>query len=328
MGPKIEDVKNNIDAFISKITTQGVDVNIGLVTYGEIHSTGPDQDIKKYPITNSVDDFKKYLESIAIDGGGDIPESGLEGIADPANGALSYPLRGDATKQIIMVTDAIVHDNSAAGDKLSSFDINDVADDLKANNIKLTVVSDDRTEIKDQYDKLITPTGGKFIDMNTNFGDKLGAFADDIVGDSGVGYEKDEMPTITLQVGPNQGHDFEVELFDARAVKLGLNNLSLRDRESAEQSLVKIDNAFKIISTQRSKFGAYDNALQHIGNNVQNYSLNITNAESRISDADIAKEMLEVSRLNIIEQAAQSMLSQSMKMQESIANLIEKWQGN
>lgn len=325
MGSKIEDVKNNIDAFISKMSSNGVEVSMGLISYAEVNSSGDDKNIIKYPITSNIDEFKANLNNITVNGGGDYEESGLEGIMDSANGALSYPLRDGATKQIIMVTDATVHDNSTAGDHKSKFDINDVASTLQANNIKLTVVSDDRTDVKNQYDKLITPTGGQFIDMNSNFSDKLGVFADKIIEDSGSLPIVKDMPILNLQVGPNMGHEFKVELFDARAVSLGIKDISVRNPEAAELALQKIDSAIEMVSAQRSKFGAYSNALEHIYNNVTNYNENITSAESRISDADMAKETLTLSKYSIIEQAAQSMLSQSMKMQESIMNLMEKW---
>jgi len=83
----------------------------------------------------------------------------------------------------------------------------------------------------------------------------------------------------------------------------------------------------EVVSKQRSKFGAYQNALEHIGNNVGNYSYNITSAESRISDADMAKEAMEMSKSSIIEQSAEAMEKQSENMSQSIIDLMSKWKG-
>lgn len=90
----------------------------------------------------------------------------------------------------------------------------------------------------------------------------------------------------------------------------------------------KIDKAIDLVSNQRSKFGAYENALEHIKNNIENYNYNITSAESRISDADMAKEIMKMTKGSIIEQSTQSILTQAQKMPESVVDLMNKWQGN
>lgn len=89
------------------------------------------------------------------------------------------------------------------------------------------------------------------------------------------------MPALTLQVGANSGQQFQVELFDARTKSLGIDTI-------------------KVIS---------------IKENVENYNYNITSAESRISDIDMAKELVKMTKNSIIEQSAQSILTQAKKYQ-------------
>lgn len=330
MGGKIATVKNNIDGFINKITGNGIDVNMGLITYGDVNPAQGGDPVVKTALTSDLNSFKSYINNIKLTSGGDANESGLEGIADPANGALSYSLRPDSAKQFILVTDALVHDDSKdgdGGDGMSTFDIDDIATDLKNKGIKLTVVGTNDT--KSQLNRLTDPTGGQYINIDSNFQDELSSFASKILIDAGCQKEIsiDEMPKLQLQVGANSGQQFQLELFDARTKKLGVDDVKIDPIDEAEKSLEKVDKAMELVSSQRSKFGAYQNALEHISKNVDNYGYNISAAESRISDADMAKEILDMSKNSIIEQAAQSILHQAEKMPESVLNLMNSWQG-
>ncbi|MZK49874.1 flagellin [Clostridium beijerinckii] len=132
---------------------------------------------------------------------------------------------------------------------------------------------------------------------------------------------------LILQVGANSGEEFYVDLTDARTKALGIDNISVDPIDEAEKALDAVDKAIEIVSKERSKFGAYQNALEHIGNNVGNYSYNITSAESRISDVDMAKESMEMSKSSIIEQSAEAMEKQSENMSQSIIDLMSKWKG-
>jgi len=76
------------------------------------------------------------------------------------------------------------------------------------------------------------------------------------------------------------------------------------------------------ISTERTKLGGKKNALDHVINNVNNISENLSSAESRITDADMANEMMEFTKYNILKEATQSMLSQAKTMPEQVLNLL------
>ncbi|MGH4125764.1 MAG: flagellin [Clostridium sp.] len=140
--------------------------------------------------------------------------------------------------------------------------------------------------------------------------------------------QEDEMPTLELQVGANSGEKFQIQLFDARTKNLGIDDVTVISIEEAENSLEKVDKAIEIVSTQRGKFGSYQNALEHIYSNVGDYGYNLTSADSRINDANMAKEVMQMTKSSIIQEAAQSMLKQADEMQKSVLNLMTKWQGN
>ena len=84
-----------------------------------------------------------------------------------------------------------------------------------------------------------------------------------------------------------------------------------------------LDTALGTVSSERSKFGAYQNALEHITTNVSNAELNLTAAESRIRDVDMAKEMMLFTKNNILMQATQSMLAQANQQPQGILQLLK-----
>lgn len=94
---------------------------------------------------------------------------------------------------------------------------------------------------------------------------------------------------ITLQIGANYGDTFLVELIDVRTESLNIDDIDLSTRQGAGLALTKIKDAISTVSLNRGKFGAYQNSLEQAQNNILNYSENLTAAESRIRDVDIAK---------------------------------------
>ena len=117
-----------------------------------------------------------------------------------------------------------------------------------------------------------------------------------------------------MQVGANQGETFTVHLFDARTTNLQISELNVETVSEAIEALDSLYEAIEMVSAARSQFGAYQNALDHISNNVTQYNENMTAAQSRIADADMAKEMAEYTTRNILMQSAQAMLAQSNQL--------------
>jgi Flagellin and related hook-associated proteins len=127
---------------------------------------------------------------------------------------------------------------------------------------------------------------------------------------------------IILQVGANFGEQFRVELSDVRTEKLFQDGASLTTLDDAEKLIKYVDIAMQKVSDERTKYGAYQNALDHIANNVVNYGYNITSAESRLTDADMAKESMKVTKSQILEQASQAMLTQANKLPQQVLKIM------
>ena len=101
-----------------------------------------------------------------------------------------------------------------------------------------------------------------------------------------------------------------------------VSNISAGSSTDANKLTTAIDNALVKVSTQRAKFGAIQNRLEHTIKNVDNTSENLQAAESRVRDVDMAKEMMNYSKNNILNQAAQSMLAQANQQPQNVLNLL------
>lgn len=102
-----------------------------------------------------------------------------------------------------------------------------------------------------------------------------------------------------------------------------LKGIDVSSGTAATGSLDTLDAAIKSVSTQRSQLGAIQNRLEHTINNLGTSSENLTSAESRIRDTDMASEMSEYSKNNILQQAAQAMLAQAKSAPQSVLQLLQ-----
>ena len=93
-------------------------------------------------------------------------------------------------------------------------------------------------------------------------------------------------------------------------------------QSDADAAITVVDNAIKMVSAERSKLGAYQNRLEHSINNLGTSAENLQAAESRIRDVDMAKEMMNFTKNNILNQAAQAMLSQANQQPQAVLQLL------
>ncbi|OIJ21703.1 hypothetical protein BKP45_03110 [Anaerobacillus alkalidiazotrophicus] len=127
---------------------------------------------------------------------------------------------------------------------------------------------------------------------------------------------------VILQVGANEDQNFIVNVVDVRTRALEIDHLSVLTSETATDAIEKLDQAIASVSTKRSSFGSYQNALEHILSNVTNSHENLTSANSRIRDADMALKMTEFTKRNILTQSATAMLAQSNQLPQGILQLL------
>lgn len=129
--------------------------------------------------------------------------------------------------------------------------------------------------------------------------------------------------SVTFQVGTNAGEIIALGIGDIRTKALGIDKFKLTDETSASNAIAIIDGAIDKVSQIRSKLGAYQNRMEHTVNNITQANENLTAAESRIRDADMAKEMTEFTKLNIINQSATAMLAQANQLPQGVLQLLK-----
>lgn len=105
--------------------------------------------------------------------------------------------------------------------------------------------------------------------------------------------------------------------------RMGLRKLNVKTEGQAYKAIAMLDTALKKVSDIRSKFGAYQNRLEHTANNVANIAENTTAAESRIRDTDVAREMVAFSILNILSQTGEAMMSQANMSKQGVLALLQ-----
>ena len=122
-----------------------------------------------------------------------------------------------------------------------------------------------------------------------------------------------------LQIGANANDSMKITV----KVAVSLSSKDVSSYTEATKTISAVQNAIKSVSKQRSALGAVQNRLEYTVNNLQNYSENLTDAESRIRDTDMAAEMVNYSKANIVQQAAQSMLAQANQSTQGVLSLLQ-----
>ena len=126
-----------------------------------------------------------------------------------------------------------------------------------------------------------------------------------------------------LQVGSLSGQSIGISISNMNASSLGVSGLKVSSFSQAGTSMSKIQAAIDKVSTQRSKLGALQNRLEHTINNLDTTAENTQAAESRVRDTDMASEMVQYSKNNILTQAGQSMLAQANQQTQGVLSLLQ-----
>ncbi len=140
---------------------------------------------------------------------------------------------------------------------------------------------------------------------------------------------------IELQVGANSDETMTISLTTINSTILGVNTYKTVTSGSGLAAdgatgttvyhtlMDTVTSAVKTVSDTRSQLGAIQNRLDYTINNLENYSENLTSSESNIRDTDMATEMVNYSKNNILQQAAQSMLAQANQSNQNVLSLLQ-----
>lgn len=129
--------------------------------------------------------------------------------------------------------------------------------------------------------------------------------------------------SIMGQIGANSGQTMFISIGSMKAEDIGVSDIDISSKWGAATAIETVNNAISKVSHQRSSLGAIQNRLEHTINNLDTASENLQASESRIRDVDMAKEMTEYTKNNILTQAAQAMLAQANQQPQSVLQLLQ-----
>lgn len=128
--------------------------------------------------------------------------------------------------------------------------------------------------------------------------------------------------SIMGQIGANAGQTAFISMGDMRAEALGVDKVDISTKFGAQVAIETVQGGLEKVSAQRSALGAMQNRLEHTIKNLDTASENLQASESRIRDVDMAKEMMNFTKNNILTQAAQAMLAQANQAPQGVLQLL------
>ncbi|MGM1021272.1 MAG: flagellin [Bacillota bacterium] len=125
-----------------------------------------------------------------------------------------------------------------------------------------------------------------------------------------------------FHIGANTGQAITLSINNMGSTSLAIDAVDISTQTGANAALASLDTAIAAVSSERAKLGANQNRLEHTINNLGTTSENLSAAESRVRDVDMAKEMMNQTKNNILAQASQAMLAQANQQPQAVLQLL------
>lgn len=230
--------------------------------------------------------------------------------------------KGLATKESavdsgeFIIDSTVVTDSTTQGELLDAYNADPNKTDVGSlDDIKFTSKADAEAFVESYNDK-------KTADYNKKSVEHAKTLANSQI--ESLDIQQASSKEFTFQIGANAGEKISVEIKNMSAKGLGIDNLDVTDKnQSTDQILGKLDQAISDVSSQRANLGAVQNRLDHTVSNLATTKENLSEANSRITDVDMAEEMMSFTKSNILSQASTSMLAQANQMPQSVLSLLQ-----
>lgn len=184
--------------------------------------------------------------------------------------------------------------------------------DLQATGLSLTLSGDATATITNlTYGGETLNLGGFEFSLKTGFGVDANVAEYNVINRA-----------VKFHIGANQDQNTSLSVNNMSATALGINAVDVSTQIGANNAITTMQTAIDNISSERAKLGAIQNRLEHTINNLGTSAENLTAAESRIRDVDMAKEMMEFTKNSILAQAAQAMLAQANQQPQGVLQLL------
>lgn len=239
--------------------------------------------------------------------------SRINSAADDAAGlAVSEKMKaqiGGLTQAQSNAQDGVSLIQTAEGAMSQSQTILDRMRDLAVQSATGTLTDQDRSAINDEFGQLQSELTR--ISKVTTFNDQKLLTG----GATGTAF--------TFQVGANAGDTLSVKIAGVSSTDLGVNSADITTASGASSAITTINKAITMVSADRATLGSVQNRLNYAISNLETSNENLSEANSRIRDVDMAQEMTKFTKDNILTQAATSMLAQANAMPNSVLTLLQ-----
>ncbi len=235
-------------------------------------------------------------------GGGKLDEDSVEGLAEAGVAGITIAGAEAGEYKLVLSETTLTVTYPVEGEDDPTTTTIEIADEEVPEGFGVATI-----ELKNEDVDL-----GIVLRINANFN----------TGTEGVTFKVESGSELSLQIGANETQTIEIAINNMDAGALGVATTSIADKDGANEALVALDGAIKAVSTQRSALGAYQNRLEHTISNVDTAAENLTAAESRIRDVDMAREIMEFTKTAILTQAAQAMLAQANQQPQGVLQLL------
>lgn len=290
------------------------------------------KDTGTYKYTVNLEEGKEYtqdeLDKIFSDAGIKFNTSTNGNITVSSGGITTVSDTAAAAKNATYVTTSKhTFEATVAGEGAPKLTIADGTEGVTvANNGDVTLSLDvaNKAYTKDEINRMLEDAGAaiKYTGEDTAKTETIttGEVTNKTDGQGAASYSG----SLTLQVGDTAQsfNKVTVKVGDMSSSSLGIADVDISTQDGAANALDKINTAINSVSSTRGDLGAVQNRLEHTINNLGVTEENMTSAESRIRDTDMAKTMMEYTKNNILVQASQAMLAQANQLPQGVLQLL------
>lgn len=312
--------KNSQDAISLVQTAEGAvgEVQSILQRMNEIAvqaATGTNEDLDRTALAREFEQLKREINDIA--GQTNFNNMNL------LDGSLSYsgPVRSAATAGVNLTvstdTDPEKRTYTLEFDYSKLQDGDTISFQVGGRDISVTkTAGDTRSSFMEQMRSQVEAAGGRIS------GNAVVATGTVISEPQLTGGPQAESNALRIQVGTLENQQLSISIDCMNTAALGLDGMNLFDQDSAGRAITAVRNALNKVSDQRSTLGAMQNRLGYKISNLKNTALNLAEAESRIRDTDIAAEMMELIKSQILTQASIAVMAQCNALTQNVLTLL------
>jgi flagellin len=286
------------------VTTAAAAGTLNITANGQTYNVG-------FTAGQSMTDIAKNISSVV---------NGYTATFDATAGKINFTSNEANADQTLTVAEATANSLDAGKDFTTATGTNDIDTASALNGVKATNATGlAATGATFSYQgNEVTVTSGNFTGLKFTIAADAGSTTTATVNGSSITVND----SLKFQIGANKDQNLSLSINAMDSQNLGISGIDVTTQSGANNAIELVNNAIESVSSERSKLGAYQNRLEHTIANLGTSSENLTSSESRIRDVDMAKEMSNFSKNNILSQAAQAMLAQANNQPQQVLQLL------